>query len=67
MRTEKALYHDAVNWLAENDDNTEIQQGEGWPTVAAAIIRDVFLVSESKLRRDILNEIDRINRKIIAG
>ena len=53
-------YRDAVDWLAQNDDNTEWPESIDLPTVAASLVRDIFDVTDEKLAADIKRRIKKL-------
>lgn len=62
----RAGYRDAINWIAFNDDVTQIKEqmagghpGEIPVLVSEALVSDIFDVSREKVRSDIKKEITK--------
>lgn len=63
-------YREAVEWLAGNDDCYWLAGEEGDSiSVAAALVRDLFDVSDEKLETDALRALKRIypNHAALSG
>lgn len=51
-------YREAIRWIAENDDTEWVGKGDP-ESVSAALVADLFGVSDERVAKDLARELDR--------
>jgi hypothetical protein len=52
-------YREAIRWIVDNDDTSDIQSTEDYPNVTGSLVADLFDVTPERVVADILRALKK--------